>query len=73
MKLYVVTFKEPLGPPYEEAVRYITEPYMADDFDHAEEQCRNANSANIDIVNISRIPFYMIERAYIIEKPKGGE
>jgi hypothetical protein len=62
MKLYVVTFKETDG-------NYWTEPYLADNHEHAEEQCRDSNP-EIEIVNNARIPFYMVERAFYLGKAK---
>jgi len=62
MKLYVVTFQH--------EGTFWTEAYMADDHDHAEEQCRDANPPEIEIVNNARIPFYLIERAYFLGKSK---
>jgi hypothetical protein len=58
MKLYVTTFRDPSNDDF------WTEPYMADNWEHAEEQCKDANPPNIDIINTSLIPFYMVERAY---------
>jgi hypothetical protein len=60
VKLYVVTFK--LDD------EFWTEPYMAEDHDHAEEQCNDANPPEITIVCTARIPFYMVERAYYLER-----
>jgi hypothetical protein len=62
MKLYTVTF-------FSDGTCY-TEPHLADDFDHAEEQCREQNPEDIEVINVSRIPYYMVERAYYLGKPK---
>lgn len=62
MKLYVVTFK--LDD------EFWTEPFMAEDHDHAEEQCKNANPPEVQLINTVRIPFYMVERAFYLEKGK---
>jgi hypothetical protein len=57
VKLYVVTHKDSEG-------EYWTDLYMADNHDHAEEQSKNENPPDIEIVCTVRVPFYMVERAY---------
>lgn len=63
MKLYIVAFRD----EYDEVWQ---EPYLADNIDHAEEQCRDANPPDIEILDTSCIPFYMVERAYYLSKEK---
>jgi hypothetical protein len=62
-KLYVITFEDDGGS-------FWTEAYLAENHDHAEEQCRNANPPDIKIIHAARIPFYMVERAYYLGKPR---
>jgi hypothetical protein len=64
MRLFAVTHKADDG-------EFFTDLYMADNHDHAEDQCKNENPENITIVCNVRIPFYMIERAYYLGKKRG--
>lgn len=63
MKLHAVTHLDPEG-------EYWTDLYMADNHDHAEEQCKNENPEAHKIVANVRIPYHFIERAYILAKER---
>lgn len=60
MRLYVVTF--------ELDGEFWSEPYMANDYNHAEDQCNAANPPEVKIVCNVRIPFHMVERAFYLER-----
>ncbi len=62
MRLYIVTF--------ELDGEFWSEPFMANDHDDAEEQCKDINPPEVKIICTVRIPFHVIERAYYLEKAR---